>query len=65
VAQVQAACDRCGAELRPEAAYCEKCGARTRRARSLVRVAIRVEAVFFLLVVAMVVGFIWVYAAQR
>jgi len=28
-------------------------------------VAIRVEAVFFLLVVAMVVGFIWVYAAQR
>jgi predicted amidophosphoribosyltransferase len=65
VAQVQAACDRCGAELRPEAAYCEKCGARTRRARSLVRVAIRVEAVFFLLVVAIVVGFIWVYAAQR
>jgi ribosomal protein L40E len=65
VAQVQAACDRCGAELRPEAAYCEKCGTRTRRARSLVRVAIRVEAVFFLLVVAMVVGFIWVYAAQR
>jgi len=27
--------------------------------------AIRVEALFFLLVVAMVVGFIWVYAAQR
>jgi hypothetical protein len=28
-------------------------------------VAIRVEALFFALVVAMVVGFIWVYSVQR
>jgi predicted amidophosphoribosyltransferase len=61
---VQAACDACGASLVPNAAYCEKCGTRTRRARRLVRLAIRVEAVFFLAVVAMVGAFIWVYAAK-
>lgn len=65
MSQVQAACDSCGSELRPNAAYCEKCGARTRRARRLVRLAIRVELVFFLLVVLMVIGFTWVYAVQR
>jgi hypothetical protein len=31
----------------------------------LVRVAIRVEAVFFLLVVALVAAFIWIYGVQR
>jgi len=30
-----------------------------------VRVAIRVEAVFFLLVVLLVAAFIWIYGAQR
>ena len=65
MAQVQAACERCGAELRPDAAYCDRCGARTRRARRLVRLAIRVELLFFLLVVALVIGFTWIYAAQR
>jgi hypothetical protein len=47
------------------AAYCEKCGARTRRARRLVRLAIRVELLFFLLVVGIVVAFTWIYAAQH
>jgi len=65
VENVQAACERCGTQLVPNAAYCEKCGARTRRARRLVRLAIRVELVFFLLVVVMVIGFTWIYAAQR
>jgi uncharacterized OB-fold protein len=65
VENVQAACDNCGTALVPHAAYCEKCGARTRRARRLVRLAIRVELVFFLLVVLMVIGFTWVYAVQR
>jgi len=65
VENVQAACDSCGTQLIPNAAYCEKCGARTRRARRLVRLAIRVELVFFLLVVVMVIGFTWIYAAQR
>jgi uncharacterized OB-fold protein len=65
VQSVQAACDKCGAALVPNAAYCEKCGARTRRARRLVRLAIRVELVFFLLVVLMVIGFTWIYAVQK
>jgi len=49
----------------PDAAYCAKCGARTRRARRLVRLAIRVELLFFLLVVGIVVAFTWIYAVQR
>jgi uncharacterized OB-fold protein len=63
--QAQVACDTCGAELVPNAAYCERCGARTRRARRLVRLAIRVELLFFVLVVGLVIGFTWIYAAQK
>jgi uncharacterized OB-fold protein len=63
--QTQVACDTCGAELVPDAAYCERCGARTRRARRLVRLAIRVELLFFLLVVGLVIAFTWIYAVQR
>jgi uncharacterized OB-fold protein len=63
--QVQVACDSCGAELVPNAAYWERCGSRTRRARRLVRVAIRVELLFFLLVVGLVIAFTWIYSAQR
>jgi uncharacterized OB-fold protein len=63
--QVQVACDSCGAELVLGAAYCERCGMRTRRARRLVRIAIRVELLFFVLVVALVIGFTWIYAIQR
>jgi uncharacterized OB-fold protein len=63
--QAQVACDSCGAELVPNAAYCERCGSRTRRARRLVRLAIRVELLFFLLVVGLVIAFTWIYAAQR
>jgi uncharacterized OB-fold protein len=65
VAAVQTACEKCGEDLAPDAAYCEKCGTRTRRARRLVGVAIRVEAVFFLLVVALVAAFIWIYSVQK
>jgi uncharacterized OB-fold protein len=65
MAQVQVACDKCGAELAPNAAYCERCGERTRRARRLVRVALRFEILFFLLVVVVLVGFIWTYSAQK
>jgi uncharacterized OB-fold protein len=64
MAQAQVACDSCGAELVPGAAYCERCGARTRRARRLVRVAIRVELLFFLLVVGLVIAFTWIYTQQ-
>ncbi|HET6312175.1 MAG TPA: hypothetical protein VFH00_14370 [Candidatus Nitrosotalea sp.] len=62
---VQVACDKCGKELVPDAAYCESCGERTRRARRLVRVALRVEVLFFLAVVGVLLGFIWTYSAQR
>lgn len=65
MADVQVACDACGAALVPEAAYCERCGARTRRAKRLVRVAIRVELVLFAMVVVMVIGFAWIYAVQK
>jgi uncharacterized OB-fold protein len=65
VEQVQVACDQCGTQLVPNAAYCEKCGARTRRAKRLVRLAIRVELLFFLLVVGIVIGFTWIYATQK
>ena len=63
--QTQVACDVCGAELVPNAAYCERCGARTRRARRLVRLAIRVELLFFLMVVGLVIAFTWIYAVQK
>jgi uncharacterized OB-fold protein len=63
--QVQVACDSCGAELVPGAAYCERCGTRTRKAKRLVRVAIRVELLFFFLVCAVVVGFTWIYSVQK
>lgn len=63
--QVQVACESCGAELVPNAAYCERCGTRTRRARRLVRLAIRVELLFFLLVVGLVIAFTWIYSVQR
>lgn len=63
--QAQAACDNCGAQLIAGAAYCERCGARTRKARRLVRLAIRVELLFFALVVILVIAFTWIYAAQK
>ena len=65
MAQVQVACDKCGKELVANAAYCERCGQRTQRARRLVRLAIRVELLFFLMVVGLVVGFAWIYSVQR
>ncbi|HEX3508737.1 MAG TPA: zinc-ribbon domain-containing protein [Candidatus Dormibacteraeota bacterium] len=63
--QVQVACDSCGAELVPGAAYCERCGTRTRKAKRLVRLAIRVELLFLLLVAAVVVAFTWIYSVQK
>jgi uncharacterized OB-fold protein len=63
--QVQAACERCGETLVPNAAYCEHCGTRTRRARRLVRVAIRIELLVFVMVAVLVIGFTWIYAVQK
>ena len=52
-------------EVDPGRAYCERCGTRTRRAKRMVGLAIRVELLFLLLFVILVAGFIWVYAAQK
>ena len=51
--------------LQPRAAYCESCGERTRRARRLVGLAVRVEVLFVALVILLLVGFIVVYSIQR
>ncbi|HSP08360.1 MAG TPA: hypothetical protein VLU92_02045 [Candidatus Dormibacteraeota bacterium] len=64
MAQVMAACERCGSNLEPDASYCERCGTRTRRARRLVGIAIRVELLVFALVAIIVIGFAWIYSSQ-
>ena len=61
----QTTCDRCEAELVPDAAYCDRCGERTRRARRTVRLAIRIELLVLLLVILLIVGFSWIYWVQR
>ena len=62
---IQTICDRCRAPLVQDAAYCEKCGERTRKARRLVGIAIRVELLFIALVVLLVAGFTYIYYVQR
>lgn len=65
MADFQVACDACGTALEPNAAYCEKCGARTRRAKRMVRMAIRIELVFFVMVLVLVAAFVGIYEVQR
>ena len=57
----QTHCDTCRQPIAAGAAYCENCGARTRRARRLVRLAIRVELLFVVLVVILIAGFTLLY----
>jgi uncharacterized OB-fold protein len=61
----QVACDRCGTALVPNAAYCDACGERTRRARRMVRLAVRVEILMILAITAVVIGFSVIYYVQR
>lgn len=61
----QTNCDRCNAPLVEDAAYCDECGERTRRARRMVRLAVRVELLFIALVVLLVAGFTLIYYFQR
>ncbi|MGH7870274.1 MAG: hypothetical protein ACREP9_22185 [Candidatus Dormibacteraceae bacterium] len=61
---MQKECDRCQAELVPQASYCERCGERTRRARRLVRLAVRVELLALLLVIVMILGFAYIYSSS-
>ncbi|MFZ0215792.1 MAG: hypothetical protein WAM30_07585 [Candidatus Dormiibacterota bacterium] len=59
---LQMTCERCHAKLRGNAAYCEECGQRTRRARRLTRIAIRIEILAVILTAILVLGFAYVYA---
>ncbi len=52
----QATCDSCHAPLQKDAAYCDSCGRRTRVAVRRVRLAVRLELVFFGLVALMVLA---------
>ncbi len=61
----QANCDRCRAPLVADAAYCDNCGERTRKARRLVRLAVRVELLFIALVVVLVGAFAAIYYLQK
>ena len=61
----QTNCDRCQAPLVRDAAYCEVCGERTRRAKRMVRLAIRVEILFVIVVALVVIGFTYVFYAQQ
>jgi len=61
----QVACDRCGAALVPNSAYCDRCGERTRKARRMVRLAVRVEVLLILAITAVVVGFSAIFYLQR
>ena len=60
----QTECDRCHARLRPNAAYCEECGERTRRARRIIRFAIRIEVLAVILVAILVLGFAYIYSQK-
>jgi predicted nucleic acid-binding Zn ribbon protein len=57
-------CDRCKAPLRKSASYCDECGERTRRAKRMVRLAVRIELLALLLVIVLILGFAYVYSHQ-
>ena len=62
---MQVRCDRCEARLAPGAAYCDRCGERTRRAKGMVSLTLRVELVALALVILMTVGFVVAFFVQR
>jgi hypothetical protein len=64
IAVEQLQCDRCHAKLRKDAAYCDECGFRTRRARRMVRMAVRIELIILLLVCVLILGFAYIYTQQ-
>ena len=53
----QASCDRCNAPLQKDASYCDECGQRTRAAIRRVRLAVRIEILFFGAIALMVLAF--------
>jgi predicted amidophosphoribosyltransferase len=61
----QTHCDRCRSPLLRDAAYCEVCGERTHRAKRLVRLAVRAEILFIIVVAVVVIGFTYVFYVQK
>jgi uncharacterized paraquat-inducible protein A len=61
----QTTCDRCSTPLLEDASYCDRCGERTRRARRMVSLAVRVELLFIALVLLLVGGFTAIFYLQR
>jgi hypothetical protein len=61
----QTTCDRCQSPVARDAAYCDYCNARTRRARRLVRLAVRVELLLVVVTAVLVLGFAFIYASQK
>jgi predicted nucleic acid-binding Zn ribbon protein len=53
----QATCASCGAGLVKDASYCDNCGRRTLAAVRRVRLAVRIEILFFGAIALMVVAF--------
>ena len=64
VATDQTRCERCHAELQAGVAYCDRCGARTQLARRNVRLAIRFEVLFLIVMIAIVFGFTFIFVKQ-
>jgi hypothetical protein len=62
---MQKFCDRCEATLVPGAAYCDQCGERTRKAKGLVRLTLRVELIVLALIALVTVAFIVTFYFQR
>ncbi len=62
---MQTNCDRCQNPLVDGAAYCDNCGERTRKAKRLVRISVRVEILFFILVTLIVMGFAGIFYLQK
>jgi len=61
----QTYCERCESRLVPGAAYCERCGERTRKAKGMVRLAIRVELVALAAMALLTIGFVLAFYVQH
>ncbi len=64
VAQTQTNCDRCGNRLASGASYCDRCGERTRRARGMVRLVVRVEVIALALMAGLTAAFAYFFLVQ-